>query len=231
MKILISLTVGFIILVAGLAFTVLAHYDPVKICHATGAGTYQSIIVNHNAIDGHFYNNGTPKAGHEDDILYQNAITHCPSPTPSPRPSPSPEPSPEVSPSPEPSPEATTEAKTEQPSGNITTPQCPDKNTTNVVANLHVLRSGSDATVNFFITEGDRANIYYSIVGQPHWQYAVGNVKGNNDNYVSYTIHDLNPNLGYDFGVQQVFNCGGGLTTGVVVDGPTTQLFNLSYWE
>jgi len=163
-----------------------------------------------------------------------------PSPTPSPSPSPSPEPEecdegyvlvedecvPEEQPSPSPEPVVETQG---QPAP--TAPVCPDGNTTNVVANLHVLRAGSDATVNFFITEGNNASIFYSVVGQPHWQYAVADVKPNADNFVSYTIHDLDPNLGYDFGAQQRFGCGGGQTTGVVVDGPVTQLFNLTYWE
>lgn len=110
-------------------------------------------------------------------------------------------------------------------------PQCPNGETTNVVANPHVFRSGSDATVNFFITEGDSANIYYSVVGQSHWGNAVSNIKANSDNFVSYTIHDLNPQLGYDFGIQQVRGCSGGKTTAVIIDGAITKLFQLSYWE
>lgn len=111
-------------------------------------------------------------------------------------------------------------------------PVCPNGTTTNVVANPHVLRNGSEATVNFFITEGDSANIYYSVVGQPHWGNAVSNVKPNSDNFVSYTIRDLDPQLGYDFGIQQTRgNCGGGKVTAVIVDGPQDKLFRLSYYE
>ncbi len=110
-------------------------------------------------------------------------------------------------------------------------PVCGDGSTINVVANPHVIRKGEEATVNFFITEGDSANIYYSVVGQPHWQYAVANIKPNGDNFVSYTIHGLDSNLGYDFGIQQKRGCGGGKTTAVVVDGPMEKLFPLSYWE
>src|SRR3990167_5764352 len=96
-NILISLIVGLAIVVGGLfaAAQVDAHFSLVKICHATCSGNYNSIIVNHDAIGGHFFNNGTPKAGHEDDILLQSIFSSCPSPSPSPTPSPSPSPSPE----------------------------------------------------------------------------------------------------------------------------------------
>lgn len=110
-------------------------------------------------------------------------------------------------------------------------PVCTDGSTVNLPANIHVVRNGVNATVNFFITEGDRANIFYSVVGQPHWQHAVADVKPVSENFVSYTIHDLDANLGYDFGIQQVQGCGGGKTTAVVVDGPAPMLFQFSYWE
>ena len=111
-------------------------------------------------------------------------------------------------------------------------PVCGDKSTTQLPANVHVIRKGSEATVNFFITEGNSANIYYGIVGQPHWQYAVADVKPNADNFVSFTIQALNPALGYEFGVQQKQGCGGGqLVTAVVIDGPVSRVFGFSYWE
>ena len=111
-------------------------------------------------------------------------------------------------------------------------PVCTEGNTLQLPANLHVLRTGSKAVVNFFITEGDSANIYWRVVGQSNWQNAVANVKPNGDKFVSFEINDLDPNLGYDFGVQQKQGCGGGqLLTAVVVDGPATQTFSLSYWE
>lgn len=111
-------------------------------------------------------------------------------------------------------------------------PVCPDGNTINLPANPHVLRAGESATVNFFLTEGDSANIYWRVVGQKDWQHSVADVKPNSDNFVSYTIHNLDANLGYDFGVQQKKGCGGGqLVTAVVVDGPQPQLFHFSYWE
>src|SRR3990167_2257306 len=204
-NILVSFLIGLFIVVGGLAFAKSAQAWGFNICN-----------------------------------IFPN-LPQCQQPSPSPSPSPSPEPYCEdenalnydekgeceyASPTPEPTPVV----ENNQPSA-PSAPVCPDGNTTNVVANLHVLRAGTDATVNFFVTEGDNASIFYSVVGQPHWQHAVADVKPNADNFVSYTIHDLDPNLGYDFGVSQHFGCGGGTTTGVVVDGPATQLFNLSYWE
>ena len=111
-------------------------------------------------------------------------------------------------------------------------PVCSDASTIQLPANIHVVRKGSEATVTFFITQGDSANIYYKVVGQSDWQYSVPNVKGNGDNYVSYTIGGLNPALGYTFGVQQVQGCGGGqLVEAVVVDGPQARTFGFSFWQ
>lgn len=126
------------------------------------------------------------------------------------------------------------EEKKDEPLRNDSTtpPRCQNGNTVNVPANPHVYRNGESATVNFFITEGDSANIYWSQVGQPHWQYAFANVKANDDKFVSFVIHDLDPKVGYDFGVQQKYGCGGGETiTAVIVDGPEPVLFHFSYWE
>ena len=55
----------------------------VTICHATGSETnpFVRIVVNFHAIGGHFFNNGTPKSGHEDDILIRG-IASCPVPPP-----------------------------------------------------------------------------------------------------------------------------------------------------
>src|SRR5688572_766917 len=57
--------------------------NKVTICHATGSATnpYVRTVVNANAISGHFENNGTPKSGHEDDLLFQGEVD-CPAPTP-----------------------------------------------------------------------------------------------------------------------------------------------------
>lgn len=53
----------------------------VTICHATSSTTnpYIQIVVSENAIKGHFDNPGTPKAGHEDDLLYKGEAD-CPIP-------------------------------------------------------------------------------------------------------------------------------------------------------
>lgn len=144
------------------------------------------------------------------------------------------EPTPEVTPTEEPTPTPVPCEHDCTPTFAASTtnaPSCPDKSTTNVVANPHVIRAGESATVNFFITEGDSANIFYSEVGLPHWQHAVANVKPNNDRFVSYTVHGLVPALGYDFGIQQKFGCSGGQTTAVIVDDPSPRLFMISYWE
>lgn len=51
----------------------------VTICHATMSETnpYVRIVVDEHAINGHFENNGTPLAGHEDDILLEGEVD-CP---------------------------------------------------------------------------------------------------------------------------------------------------------
>lgn len=118
-------------------------------------------------------------------------------------------------------------------------PQCTNGTTMKVPANLHVVRNGEEATVNFFVTEGDRAFVYWSVVGQPHWgnssaQEFPNGVPINGDRFVSYTVHGLDPNMGYDFGASQHNGCGGGeieTVTGVVVDGPRSTTFGLSYYE
>lgn len=80
--------------------SVLATPEPkVTICHATSSATnpYEQIVVSENAIGGHFDNPGTPKAGHEDDLLFEGEVD-CPSPSPSVSPDPSPSSSPSPSP-------------------------------------------------------------------------------------------------------------------------------------
>lgn len=111
-------------------------------------------------------------------------------------------------------------------------PVCSDGSTVNVPANPHVWRAGEKATVNFFITEGDVADVVYKEVNAPDWQHAVSNLKPNADKFVSAEIGGLDPNLGYTFGVRQRIGCGGGQTiTAVIIDGPEPQLFQFSYWE
>lgn len=113
-----------------------------------------------------------------------------------------------------------------------TAPVCNDGNTINLPANPHVYRKGEEAIVNWFETEGNSANIYYKEVGQENWTHAVRDIEVNNaDRFGSVTIRALNPNLGYIFGIQQKYGCGGGETViAVIVDGPESQLFQFSYW-
>lgn len=111
-------------------------------------------------------------------------------------------------------------------------PVCSDGSTIQLVGNPFVQRKGSQATVNFFITQGDRANIYYKVLGQPNWQYSVIGLTPNSDKFVSYTINSLDANLGYVFAIQQTQGCGGGqLANAVIVDGPSTRVFTFSFWE
>jgi hypothetical protein len=66
------------------------------ICHFDGKdGTikYQHIECGSGCVNGHFINNTTPKAGHEDDIL-DPASGLCPDEIPDPSPTPSPSPTP-----------------------------------------------------------------------------------------------------------------------------------------
>ncbi len=116
-------------------------------------------------------------------------------------------------------------------------PMCSNGVTTQLPANSHVIRQGTDATVDFFITEGDSANIYVRKTGETDWNTPIASARDvipNGDKFVSYTFHNLDANQGYDFGIQQKQGCGGGqLVTAVVVDGAsyTPVLFRFSYWE
>ena len=92
-----------------------AGQDKVTICHASGlAGTtkFETLTLAYPAVygeAGHFYENGTPRAGHEEDYLGPCASDESPSPSatptsePSSTPTPSATPEPSVVPSPEPS--------------------------------------------------------------------------------------------------------------------------------
>lgn len=69
-----------VIALLGLSGAVAAiQADKVTICHATSTenNEYVRIVVSENAIGGHFENPGTPKAGHEDDILLDGDV-ECP---------------------------------------------------------------------------------------------------------------------------------------------------------
>ncbi len=56
-----------------------AKPDKDTICHATGSQTnpYVRIVVNWNAINGHFNNNGSPLQGHQGDLLFEGEVD-CP---------------------------------------------------------------------------------------------------------------------------------------------------------
>src|SRR3989338_7285140 len=75
--VLLSLSLLF-----GRNITLAKQNDKVTICHATSSETnpYTQIVVSSNAIGGHFENPGTPKAGHEDDLLLEGEV-ECPAPT------------------------------------------------------------------------------------------------------------------------------------------------------
>lgn len=140
-------------------------------------------------------------------------------------------PTPEPSPTPEPTPTPTEPPRVEIPLTEAGAPQCPNGVPLKLPANVHVVRSGSDATVNFFVPEGNNANIYYKEVSANGWQHAARDIPVTGG-YVSYTIHDLDPNLGYTFGVQAANSCAGGETVlAVVVDGPASVTFPMNYWE
>lgn len=108
-------------------------------------------------------------------------------------------------------------------------PVCTDGTPLDIPANVHVVRSGSDATVNFF-TNSRNAHIFYKEVSANDWQHSVRDIVVTGG-YVSYTIHDLVPELGYTFGVEAANGCAGGETViAVVVDGPVNVTFPLTYW-
>jgi len=64
-----------LIAVAGVAIANAAPPATVTICHANGKQGMVRIVTNENAINGHFENQGTPKQGHEDDVLKQGEAT------------------------------------------------------------------------------------------------------------------------------------------------------------
>jgi hypothetical protein len=128
------------VIVLSIAGPVTAKADKITICHAAGLdGTdkYVRIVVSENAYHGHFTNPGTPKAGHEDDILLQGDVA-CPtgststptlSPTVSPTPSSTPTETPATSPTPTPSESPTPSPKdsdTPTPSESPSEPELPN---------------------------------------------------------------------------------------------------------
>lgn len=121
-----------------------AHAAPPKVtlCHAAGLdGTtqYVTLTVGYAAAygpAGHFYENGTPRAGHEQDYLGE-CIVVTPTPTVTPDPSPTDEPSPTVDPTPtdDPTPTATATPTTKHwepswtPSGHVPPPGAASRKT------------------------------------------------------------------------------------------------------
>lgn len=114
-------------------------------------------------------------------------------------------------------------------------PVCPNGDTTKVVDNGHVIRNGSEATINAFLTEGDRVHVYWRIVGQTEWQHSSAaeypeGIKPNVDKFVTYTVKDLDPVGDYDFGILQANGCGGG-TIAVIKDSYLPQVFTVTSYE
>jgi len=116
-------------------------------------------------------------------------------------------------------------------SGPVAAPQCEDSTPLVLPSNVHVVRNGTDATVNFF-TSSSNANIYYRDIDSPVWQYSARDIQVTGG-YVSYTIHDLKIGVGYTFGVEAANSCAGSGKTvlAVVVDGPKSFTFPMNYWE
>ncbi|MBU1203044.1 DUF5011 domain-containing protein [Patescibacteria group bacterium] len=55
--------------------------DKYTVCHATGSGTFNRLNISESALGGHFENNDTPVADHEDDIylgLDNENVLQCP---------------------------------------------------------------------------------------------------------------------------------------------------------
>jgi len=188
-------------------------------------------------------------------------IISCPTPTPTETPTPTPTPEVDVcpnlegnqselpegyvfdgqencvlreEPTPTPSPEPQRETT---PAG---APQCTDSTPLVLPSNVHVIRGDNSATpevegmdtatVNFF-TSSSNANIYFKEVSASDWQHSARDIVVTGG-YVSYVIRDLNPALGYTFGIQAANSCAGGETVvAVVVDGPASTTFPLNYWE
>ena len=78
----IAAVIVLVLVIVGANTTIGAASDKnekVTICHATSSETnpWNRIVVSENATSGHFENNGTPKAGHEDDVLLQGE-QECP---------------------------------------------------------------------------------------------------------------------------------------------------------
>jgi outer membrane biosynthesis protein TonB len=103
-----KILIAVLLLSLTFAGTVVAKNDKVTICHATSSETnpFVTLTISANAVygpGGHFNENGTTQAGHEQDY-FGECETPEPTPTPEPTatPEPTPTPTPEVTPSPTP---------------------------------------------------------------------------------------------------------------------------------
>ena len=230
----------------------------VTICHNTGqSGNYQKITVDWNAVDGQG-NGDHNSSNHQNgrDIIPSgfwdsngrnwdtqgqaiwNNNCNVPQPTPThtvvptvaptatPQPTTVPSPTPEE---PNPTPQKPTPIFSQPAPGPA--PICGNRNIPFVPFNFHVLRNGSEAVLKWVPTGGELVNIFFKEVEQKGWTHAVSNEP--NDGYV--VVDHLNPNLGYEFAVEQHEGCGSGSLSpkAVVIDPPTTKwtLFLQSYWS
>jgi hypothetical protein len=129
-----------------------------------------------------------------------------------------------------PTPEPTLTPEPQRGTTEAGTPQCNDHTPLVLPSNVHVIRNGSDATVNFF-SQSSNANIYYRTSGQSVWQHALRDIPVTGG-YVSVTIHDLVPTGDYDFGVQSANSCAGGeVVLAVVEDDWQPRTFGFSWYE
>lgn len=137
---------------------------------------------------------------------------------------------PEVTPTPEVTPEPTPVVQRhDEPVG---APTCPDLSPVKAPANAHVVRNGTSATVNAFIPEGNKVQVYYRENSSSDWQHAVRDVPVTNG-YVSVEVNNLDANLGYTFGIQAASGCAGGETilAGIIDPPAYGKIFNVSWFE
>lgn len=109
-------------------------------------------------------------------------------------------------------------------------PQCTNSVPVRELVNPHVIRAGSEATVNAFVPDGDHVNIYFRTSGQDTWQHALRDIPVTNG-FMSVTIHDLEPFGDYDFGIQASNGCAGGEIVAVIVDDWQPRTFSFTRWE
>lgn len=111
-------------------------------------------------------------------------------------------------------------------------PVCPNNQPILVPTNPHVVRNGTEATVKAHIPEGNVVHIYYKLNSDSGWTHAARDIPVSG-NFLEYTIHDLDANQGYTFGIQSANSCAGGETILAVIVDPPAQgvVFPFSFWE